>query len=135
VPCAPRIYVSAQRPLGRDFDVLLARLRDAGLETHWPDGWRGYDVIASEIDECDALLAVITWESYASTWQAIEISLASGYPGAGDEGLSTPRPVFIYATTELPGYVRGLDESPRPPLHLEADATLAADQIAERLGP
>ena len=110
MPSVPKIYLSAQRPLGRDFDQLRSGLRFAGIEPHWPDGWRGYDVIAREIDECIALVAVITYESYASTWQGIEVSLASSYPGAGWEGLITPRPVFIYATTKLPGYVRGLEK-------------------------
>ena len=126
---APRVYVSAQRPLGRDFDLLLAGLRDAGVEPYWPDGFRGYDVVASEINECHALLAVITRESSFSTWQGIEISLASGYPGVGSAPLLAPRPVFIYATTELPGYVRSLDDSPHPPLHLETDAKRAVEQV------
>lgn len=130
---APRVYVSAQRPLGRDFDLLLAGLRDAGVEPYWPDGFRGYDVIASEINECHALLAVITSESSVSTWQAIEISLASGYPGFKSAPLLAPRPVFIYATTELPGYVRGLDDSPHPPLHLKADANRVVEQVVRHI--
>jgi len=67
------------------------------------------------------------------TWQAIEISLASGYPGAYAEPILAPRPVFIYATTELPGYVDGLDNSPRPPLHLDADVNRAVDQLVGHL--
>jgi hypothetical protein len=134
VPMVPKIYVSAQRPLGRDFDLLLSGLRSAGIEPHWPDGFRGYDVIAREIDECIALLAVITYGSYALTWQGIEVSLASGYPGARWEGVIAPRPVFIYASTKLPGYVRGLDESPRPPLHVKAEPIRAVEQIAGHLG-
>jgi hypothetical protein len=136
VRTAPRIYVSAQRPLGRNFDVLLAGLRNAGIDPYWPDGFRGYEMIAYEIAECDALLAVITWGSYPSTWQGIEVSLASGYPGFGSARLLAPRPVFIYATTEkLPGYVRSLDSSPRPPLHLETNAKGAVEQIVQHLGP
>jgi hypothetical protein len=109
-------------------------LPSAGIEPHWPDGFRGYHVIAREIDECIELLAVITSESSVSTWQGIEVCLASSYPGAGWEGLTAPQPVFIYATTKLPGYVPDLDESPRPPLHLKAEPMRAVEQLAQHLG-
>jgi len=127
------IYISGELPpddLSRDF---AARLRNEGMRVFCPERFLGYDVISREISGSDALLALITPVSYSATRQGIEVSLASGYPGVGWEPVPAARPVFIYATTELPGYIHSLDMSPRPPIHVGPAAEDAVATILRYL--
>src|SRR4051794_2243515 len=82
-----RIYVSALYTGEPGFSVkdrqateLLHQLKDAGYDVYWEQDFRGYPIIEQEIADSDAMLVIMDTYWWSSTWMAIEVTWAYGYP-------------------------------------------------------
>jgi hypothetical protein len=131
----PKIYISAfeidfdnQVGIHRKAQKLVNELESSGYQVYMPLNHRDYSIIEMEIDQSDALLALIDDYWTCSTWKASELTWALN--GIGVNRVDTdkkPIPCFVFwneEPIELP-FLNGLNK----PVFLPKEIDQAIDQI------
>ncbi|PKL18748.1 MAG: hypothetical protein CVV49_04185 [Spirochaetae bacterium HGW-Spirochaetae-5] len=90
----------------------IEELQKNNFELFIPLKWREYPIIEKEIDECNALIALVDKYWASSTWKASEVTYAACGVGAFFKNeLFTPKPTFIYFLEKIEpcGYMDSID--------------------------